>query len=528
MRDRDDGTRRDGDTCAEIDLDKSSTWAGGDDHGTSEFSWRVRVHDWVNTRRVTIAYPVRVDLSNIYSADLYGAAGTAGRDTVVALGVTPPPASEFQIMGTAFGADVAMSRVQFFCETVHAPPPSPPVEHPDCDLGVEYSVTNSWQHQDTKEYLQVSRLRFDEWEAGRKVTLTFWGAEKAIHLSNINYAKLFDTSYDAVGAGVFVLRLGARSPDEERGAPKDVTFQMRAHRAMPHIICHGVWSPPPPLPPRAPPPPALPLPRAPPSPNPPPSSSPKPPPPPPPSPPPPPPPSRPTPPRLPSARAGPATSGRAEHPIGRPVFGDEDASTRKEAIALGAPSAAGVRGAIGGVLAQLETAATTQSSEWSAETTMAVTTSCVGATIALSLVAFYAAFFAGGTAAGTGTGRNGGSGRRGRRGRSRRSKCRYDKLTGEMAGAGASDDDDGSGGDISSNGSGRGNGDGGTSDEQGAADEARESERGVCVLPALMPPQPADGEDRFAALRQSVAEMEDLGASLERVGSAFVNGNERI
>lgn len=119
---------------------------------------------------VTLKFPSRVTITNIYNADLAGDAPDP-KDVwslKVKLAAEPPNDRRFQVMGSST-ARIVM-QVHATCAGIAGPPPSPPHTN-DCDLGTRYSILHAWA-----DGMQVN-LHFEHWASGRVITLNYWGPE---------------------------------------------------------------------------------------------------------------------------------------------------------------------------------------------------------------------------------------------------------------------------------------------------------------------------------------------------------------
>ena len=261
-------------SCATVNKEQSSTWLGGPapKSGVPEsysFSLRLRVDNWEATNRLKIRFPLEIELSNINGADL--ASQPKGREVQLALGPQASPGNVVQILGKTteppHGGAFDATRAIFTCVGFNAPPPSPPLGAPDCDLEPTYAVNSVWADG---ENVQV---KLKTWETGRVLTLTYWGAPR-LSLRNINAADVVSTPAELSHSSP-VVKLRLKTAPVYDHNSRDTTYHVLsfevapAVRNKPHIVCHDPWSPPPPPPP-VPPPPPPPTPPTPPSPPPPP------------------------------------------------------------------------------------------------------------------------------------------------------------------------------------------------------------------------------------------------------------------
>mmetsp|Transcript_54217 Transcript_54217/g.140022 ORF Transcript_54217/g.140022 Transcript_54217/m.140022 type:complete len:614 (-) Transcript_54217:260-2101(-) len=287
-------SRATGGLCASIDTTQSSTWpapparnAVNTATSLQQFSWKVQVHaDWQSTGALRIKFPAAVSLSAVFFANLVGAEQKkevvtwTGTEAILSLGLKPPPQNQVQLLGstvanTAGGTSPSIfdaSGATFECEPLSAPPPSPPFDLPDCDLGAAYEVNNVWPDGEN------INIKFERWETGRILTLHYWSAPH-VKVENIVGAKVMASSLDALGSPIIQLKLDHASVYDANS--RDTTKHMMsfdlhpAVRTTPHVACHNPWSPPPPPPPSPrpmlppsplPPPPPLPSPAPPPRP----------------------------------------------------------------------------------------------------------------------------------------------------------------------------------------------------------------------------------------------------------------------
>ena len=130
---------------------------------------------------VKLTFPVAVLIDQVYAADVdMSAVDTETKHVYLKLGLTIPADRRFQLQGRS---KVKMDkRIHITCLGVTGPPPSPP-HSIDCDLGVRYMVTNTWEKGASV------MMDFQTWDPGRELTLTFWG-EEAITLKDLRGARI--------------------------------------------------------------------------------------------------------------------------------------------------------------------------------------------------------------------------------------------------------------------------------------------------------------------------------------------------
>ena len=120
--------------CASINSEQSSTWPSNPEAtagatGGFSFSWRFRIENWEATSGLRVRFPVEVELSSIFGADL--ASLSKGKEVRLSLGPQPSAGNAVQMIGktisTRQGVAFDATRAQLTCIGVDAPPPMPPL-----------------------------------------------------------------------------------------------------------------------------------------------------------------------------------------------------------------------------------------------------------------------------------------------------------------------------------------------------------------------------------------------------------------
>lgn len=232
--------------CGSVDEEESSAWLS---NKVKHFQLHVDVSDWESFEDVTITWPESEGHIRIEKAWEATIIGSTPHSVTLELGVEGNIAehSSFGLMGS--GSQSLSPHIT--CRMVAEPPPSPP-HASDCKLQPSYTVKNAWEEG------EIVELNFARWDAGRVVTLTYWGQH--ISVGEVQGALLYDHFPHGADTVVELELLEPRTGIDVTG---EVTFQISpVARRPPHIICHSTWKPPPPSPrprrPPAPPPPGPP------------------------------------------------------------------------------------------------------------------------------------------------------------------------------------------------------------------------------------------------------------------------------
>jgi len=208
----------------------------------------------VSYSRVKVDFPVKngdqLTIGQVYSAT------TVHQDkssVTVELAGVPAGTNEFQIMGQGSGS----THLGITCLGIKGPPPSPP-HAADCDLSPHYKLTNVWEGG------AAVRIEFGQWVVGRTIHLIFWGESTSLVKEPV-HAELIGSA-DTPGGTRISLKLANPEVkledvflDADESSIRDyyISFEINpVVKHLPKIICHELWSPPPPSPaPWSPPPP---------------------------------------------------------------------------------------------------------------------------------------------------------------------------------------------------------------------------------------------------------------------------------
>ena len=261
--------------CAQVDLSQSNAWLDGASQ-QNNFMVRVTVRPeyWRPDVLVFLEWSSQVSIDNIFQATQSQSYDTDGRHVTVALtsasGIMPlpnTPLPAFSLMGHG-SLDMPLrlhctnktmaARDDASTALTQASAGNPSyADASDCDLGAEFLVTNPYPQ------LSDVKVRLNEWQAGRIVTLRFTNQDLAA--INIMHATLEDSLMDGDDK-VMLFKLDATSASQicntghvingvyvrdtncggDGSEKQHFTFQLQPGPSDPPRILCSVGPPPPP------------------------------------------------------------------------------------------------------------------------------------------------------------------------------------------------------------------------------------------------------------------------------------------